>query len=98
MPNGDLAVDFGLLEAGAQDIKAGSSKLQSQLDDLESQLKKYQAEWTGSASQAYEAAKAQWHQAIQDMNAILTEIGQAVSASNQGYQDGEKKNASLFGG
>lgn len=89
---GDLKVDFGALSGASSDIGAGANKIQSQLDQMDSALQPLRADWTGSASEAYQTAKSQWSQAITDMKQLLADIGNAVSTSHDDYHAGEQKN------
>jgi len=63
---------------------------------MDSALQPLRADWTGSASEAYQSAKAQWTQAITDMKQLLADIGNAVSTSHDEYQAGEKQNTSRW--
>jgi WXG100 family type VII secretion target len=93
---GDLKVDFGALSGASADITSGANQLQSQLDQMDSALQPLRADWTGSASEAYQTAKTQWTQAITDMKQLLAEIGTAVSTSHDDYQAGEQKNTARW--
>lgn len=88
----DLKVDFGALSTASADISTGANKIQSQLDQMDSSLQPLRADWSGSASEAYQSAKSQWTQAINDMKQLLAEIGSAVSNSHDEYHAGEQKN------
>jgi WXG100 family type VII secretion target len=92
----DLKVDFGALSAASADINSGANQIQSQLDQMDSALQPLRADWTGSASEAYQSAKAQWTQAITDMKQLLADIGSAVSTSHDEYQAGEKQNTARW--
>lgn len=89
---GDLKVDFGALSAASADITSGANQIQSQLDQMDGSLQPLRADWTGSASEAYQTAKTQWTQAIGDMKQLLADIGNAVSTSHDEYHAGEQKN------
>jgi WXG100 family type VII secretion target len=89
---GDLKVDFAALSGASADISAGANQIQNQLDQMDSALQPLRADWTGSASEAYQTAKTQWTQAITDMKQLLAEIGTAVSSSHDDYRAGEQKN------
>jgi early secretory antigenic target protein ESAT-6 len=93
---GDLKVDFAALSGASADISTGANQIQSQLDQMDSALQPLRADWTGSASEAYQTAKTQWTQAITDMKQLLAEIGAAVSSSNDDYQAGERTNTARW--
>ena len=54
------------------------------------------ANWSGEASNSYDAAKTKWTTAITDMKALLADIGRAVQTSGQDYQSTEKSNAARW--
>jgi WXG100 family type VII secretion target len=87
-----LKVNFGALEAAAQDIQGSARQIQGRLDQLDRELQPLKADWTGAASEAYQVAKAEWTRAITDMQALLQQLGVAVSQSNAEYQSAERAN------
>lgn len=95
---GEIKVDFGQLSQAADDLGQASQKIQSELDELENFLKPLVAAWEGAAQEAYTAAQAEWDKAAQNMQEIAAKMGMAVSAANDSYQQGEKRNAGRFGG
>jgi WXG100 family type VII secretion target len=97
MNAGELKVNFGGLDTAAADIMGSSNQIEGRLDQLESELAPLRADWTGSASESYQAAKAKWDAGMTDMKALLAEIGQAVTSSNGDYQSTESANASRWG-
>lgn len=92
----EFKVNFGALDTAAADISSAGKALESRLNDLDQQLSPLRADWTGSASEAYAQSKAQWTNAINDMNQLLNDIGQAVAQSGSGYQDMEKSNSQMW--
>jgi len=97
MNAGELKVNFGSLDAAAADITASANQIEGRLDSLESELAPLRSDWTGSASSAYQQAKAKWDQGMTDMKLLLAEIGGAVSTSNSDYQATENQNQSRWG-
>lgn len=97
MNAGELKVNFGGLDTAAADIQGSANQIEGRLDQLESELAPLRADWTGSASEAYQQAKAKWDAAMGDMKALLAEIGVAVSSSNSDYQATEAANTSRWG-
>jgi len=89
---GELKVNFGALEAAAQDIQGSARQIQARLDQLDRELQPLRADWTGAAAESYQVAKAEWTRAITDMQALLQQLGVAVSQSNAEYQSAEKVN------
>lgn len=92
MGAGQLKVSFGALETAAADIQGSASQIQGRLDQLDRELAPLRSDWTGSASEAYQVAKAKWSQAITDMQQLLAQIGSAVQQSNSEYQTAERAN------
>lgn len=96
MPQGDMNIDFGALDTTAGDITGAASGIQGRLDQLDSDLAPLRADWTGSASDAYQTAKAQWTAAMTDIHALLAQVPGMVSQSNSDYQTAEGANASRW--
>ena len=92
----DLKVDHGGLDLASTDLNTASQNLEKLIEDLESQLNKRQASWTGSAKDAYVPAKAQWNGAINDMRQLLFDLGRAVDRSNQAYLAADVHGSKLF--
>lgn len=96
--SGDFKVSFGALDTAAADIAASGKALQSRLDDLDRSLAPLRSDWTGEASESYQRSRAQWTQAISDMNTLLGDIGRAVGQSSSGFSGSEKSNSGRFQG
>lgn len=93
-----IQVQYSQLEAVEQALRAANQKIQTNLDDLESQLKTDLGEnWTGAAQAAYAQSKAKWDAAIAAMNAVLPRIQATVNAAQAAYQQTDTTNAHLFG-
>ncbi|MGH3439354.1 MAG: WXG100 family type VII secretion target [Sciscionella sp.] len=97
MSTGDMKVTFGALEGAAADIQAGANQIEGRLDGLNSELAPLRSDWTGSASAAYQQAKAKWDSGMADMKALLAQIGSQVSSSNSDYQATENQNTNRWG-
>ena len=95
--SGNLKVNFGALEQASSDIRSGASKIESRIDALESDLSGLKSDWTGEAQTAYLAAKAKWDQGMNDIKALLADIGTAVATSNADYQSAENANRGRWG-
>lgn len=92
MSNSGYKMQFGTVEVAGADIGSAANNLETKLNDMDTQLKPLQADWTGDASEAYITAKAQWTKAIQEMKALLAEIGQQVIQDSQEAQSNETRN------
>jgi 6 kDa early secretory antigenic target len=97
MNAGNLKVNFGGLDAAAADIQASAGQVEARLDQLESELAPLRSDWTGSASESYQAAKAKWDSGMQEIKLLLADIGRGVSTSNADYQSAETANQSRWG-
>ncbi len=92
MTAGEMKVNFGALDAAAGNIQASARGIQARLDQLDRKLAPLRSDWTGAASEAYQVAKAEWTRAITEMQALLAQVGTAVSTSNSEYQAAERAN------
>lgn len=92
-----MKVNFGALDTASADIQNSANQVQGRLDQLDRELAPLRSDWTGSASEAYQVAKAQWTQAMVEMQQVLAQIGTAVGTSNQNYQSAERANTSRWG-
>jgi WXG100 family type VII secretion target len=90
------AVQFGAMATGEADFASVYQSLQSTLSTLESQLQASLNTWTGSAQQAYYAAKAKWDTAAADMATVVSQLGQVVGVANTNYQGAERVNTSMW--
>jgi WXG100 family type VII secretion target len=74
-----LSYDFGAIEYSVrQEIHSTSVRLNSELDELKSQITPLQNLWTREAAAAYQAEQLKWHQAATALNEILVDLGHAV--------------------
>ncbi|MGH3760652.1 WXG100 family type VII secretion target [Actinophytocola sp.] len=96
MPNGEIKVTFGGLEAAAGNITTQAGKVQSALDDLKQYLAPLVAGWTGNAAEMYNAHQAKWDQSAADLQQVLAAIGTAVGRAAEDYRDGERANAARW--
>src|SRR5699024_635103 len=88
--------NFESISTAGSDIVGGANKIEQQLNDMDSRLRPLQSDWTGSASEAYEQARATWTTTINEMKQLLAEIGAAVTESGQDYQQTDTANARRF--
>lgn len=95
---GEIKVDFNQLGSLADNLNSTASKIQGQLDELEQMLKPLISTWEGSAQEAYHQAQREWDQSAQRMQEITAKMGAAVNVARESYQQGEQRNAGMFGG
>lgn len=93
MPDGQIKVTFGELQAASSSISSNAQKIQSSLDDLKSYLAPLVAGWQGAASEEYNAHQRKWDLAAADLQSVMAAIGTAVAQAADDYQQGENQNA-----
>lgn len=95
--SGQILVNFQTISQAATDVRSTATNIRSQLDDLESGVKKVANSWEGSALEAYRAKQAEWDQRAASMQQTLEQIAKALDSAAQNYQATESKNANLWG-
>jgi WXG100 family type VII secretion target len=83
-------VKFAAMEQGQADFQRTYASLASVIDQLESQLSTNLSEWSGPAQQAFHEAHLTWSAAMVNMQSALGQIGQAIGAANENYQNAEQ--------
>jgi len=73
-----------------------SSNIQSMLSNLEEETAKNLAEWTSTARDAYNVAKAKWDAAAQDMVAQAANAQAALAAIGDNYQQAERQGSAMW--
>ncbi|WP_370249286.1 WXG100 family type VII secretion target [Nocardioides sp.] len=91
-----IRVNHAALEQAAADMTRTVKDIDDRLNRLESELAPLKSDWSGSAQQSYQAAKAKWDQAISEMRDLLTETHQSVSQSNDDYRAADARGAAHF--
>ena len=85
-------VVFSAMEQGQADFARTYSSLQSEIEQLESQLNAGLAEWAGPAQQAYHEAQAQWNAAMANMQSVIQQLGVVIGQANDNYTTAESQN------
>jgi ESAT-6 family protein len=91
------SANFAGLSQGAAAFAQTASALQTELEDLESKLRAKLAAWEGDAQSAYHTYQQQWSRSAQDMQQVVTQLGTAISDSNDNYQAAERSNSTMWG-
>ena len=91
-----LRVNHAGLDTAAEDMARTVKDIDDRLNRLENELAPLRSDWTGSAQQAYVAAKAKWDGAIQDMRNLLEETSRTVHQSNADYKAADQRGAASF--
>lgn len=87
-----LAVTFAEIQQASSTINSSATQIDSQLNDLKSEVQKTLQGYQGDARAAYEEAQRKWDQAAADLQAVLAAIGTAVGQAGEAYEAAEKKN------
>ena len=92
----EIKVTFGALATAQADVSGTASRITQQLDELRRFLAPMVATWQGTAAQDYRLRQKQWDTAAADLTAVLGQIGVALGAANDGYQQAERLNAARW--
>lgn len=79
------------IRGAAVAIKESSRNIADALDALDARVSTLRAAWSGEASEAYDAAQAQWSVQLAEMNRILTQAATAGENSADRYARGRAK-------
>ncbi|MCW2719275.1 MAG: hypothetical protein QOG20_4015 [Pseudonocardiales bacterium] len=96
MPTSEIKVTFSALAAAQADVATTASRITAQLEDLKRFLAPMVATWQGRAAEDYQVRQRQWDAAASDIAAVLAQIGAALGAANDGYQQVERANAARW--
>jgi WXG100 family type VII secretion target len=91
-----LVVNHAGLDEASERLSSAVKTIGSDLDQLESDLKPLQHEWSGQAQAAYAQAKAKWDGAIGEMVQLLNDTSTTVSQSNSDYHAADVRGANSF--
>ena len=91
-----LRVNHAGLDTAAEDMYRTVKDIDDRLNRLESELAPLRSDWTGSAQQAYQSAKAKWDNAIMEMKGLLDETSKTVTQSNAEYRAADQRGAASF--
>ena len=94
--SGNILVTFEAISAASQDVLATTRNLNQRLDELRGYLAPLVADWTGLASEEYQAKQAQWNSSQADLTAVLRQIGQVLEAAHGDYRGAEQSNRALW--
>lgn len=93
----DILYNYGQIDQAVADMRAGVNKLNTKLEDMDSELKQLQSSWDGQAKCAYDASKAKWTEGMDGIVEILTGVAAAVAEARQSAQATDARNADGFG-
>ncbi len=95
---GEIKVDSAAVSQVEGDIAKAQQFLNQQLEDLQAEVNRLAASWTGEAAEAYQQRQQQWNSATQDMNQILMQIKSALSTANADLMGTDHGNAKMWAG
>lgn len=96
MAGTEIKVTFGALTAAQNDVSGAAARITTQLDDLKRFLAPLVATWSGVAADDYHAKQVMWDRAAADLTAVLAQIGVALGAAHDSYQQVETANAARW--
>ena len=77
-------------------IRSGANGIKSQLDELDSEVGKLRASWSGAAQSAYDDAQRKWTQSLTEMNTLLEQISSKTEEIAQHYTSSDNTSAGRF--
>jgi WXG100 family type VII secretion target len=90
-------VNMSNVEEVASEMGAIAKYISGLLSDLESSTASSLAEWTSSARDAYNVAKAKWDAAAADMSVQASNAQNSLSSINDNYANAEYQGLGLWG-
>lgn len=93
-----LSYNFEEIEyAVRQEIHSTGARLNGALEQLRSQIAPLQQVWTREAAGAYHAEQLRWQHAVDALNQILFELGNAVRDGAADVADADRRAAGAWG-
>jgi WXG100 family type VII secretion target len=94
--SGHILVNFSTIQNAGSEVRSTAARIQAQLDELKSGVKKIAASWEGAAQEGYQAYQAQWDNKAADLQQVLGQIGSSLDQAAQGYQETENRNKQIW--
>lgn len=88
--------DPGRIRGVAAAVDSANRGIVDALDALDTEVSQLRAAWSGEASDAYDAAQAQWTARLSEMNRILGLAAAAADSSAERYGRGQAKIAARW--
>jgi WXG100 family type VII secretion target len=89
-------VDSEQVLAANQNIQVTIGKLQTEVESLYAQLQSLEGSWQGQAATSFQELVKRWRLTANNVEAQLSEVGQALALAAQQYSDIEQANLRLF--
>jgi WXG100 family type VII secretion target len=90
-------VNMSNVQEVAAEMGAIAASIQALVEDLDNGTKQHLAEWTSSARDAYNVAKAKWDAAAADMSVQAKNAQMSLSSINDNYANAEYQGLGLWG-
>lgn len=87
----DYRFDFNVADMTLDEMHAINSRVKQALTDMESEVEKSLAEWTGAAREAYGQAKAEWNRQANQMPVYLESGRQTLLNISDNYGTTEQR-------
>jgi WXG100 family type VII secretion target len=91
-----MAIRFETLQQAQDDLGMAYAAVQRSITDLEHELQKNLAHWSGSARDAYGPIKKQWDDAVAHMASVLSKAHVHMANAAEMYQAVEQQNTSIW--
>ena len=92
----EIKVTFAALESAQAGVAATAGRMAAQLDELKRYLAPMVETWQGRAAEDYGLRQREWDAAAAELTSVLTRIGMALGAANDGYWQVEQANAARW--
>lgn len=89
-------IDTGDLMAKSGTVEATLSRIQSDVNSMEGQLRQLQETWKGSAAVAFQGVLTQWRATQVQVEQSLQSVRQAMAAASTHYEEVESANTRIF--
>ena len=94
----EIRVSFADIAAGQQSVASAASRIDGQLTDLRTFLAPLVADWTGTASETYQARQREIDAAWRDLNQVLASVGVHLGQAHDAYRETEMRNVRRYAG
>jgi ESAT-6 family protein len=91
-----ITVDHAALQQAASDLARAVAASEERIERLGAELAPLDAEWYGSAQEAYLEAKAVWESAQREMRLLLARLSAAVISAQEAYRGADQAGARAF--
>lgn len=94
--SGRILVNVQTIKQASSDVRTTAANIRSQLDELESGVKKIAASWEGAAKEGYQQRQQEWDKRAASLHSTLLSISKALDTAADNYDSTERKNAGIW--